>query len=495
MNRAEERKKAAALNAVDVRDVIRRAYPDVIPLLTPVQVDQLQRGIDVATINADIEQRGEVLDQRSIKGKIIHSSSYLRDPTIVAERDKVLRQRIAAKLGENVVRLEFHRLVTPTALKPTSDNPDEAAYLLIVADVYLHRGVWLMVDSSAAAIVRQMSVTDPRKWRARLLLGYRAGAIIEEITSDTGKLDRRALLSASKIGAGYYGWVDDGPTMRGLKRALKSVQDSIAKGRDEHYWWSAHRGEFPVVSKISDAVGGADWPNEAIWDMPHKIHIQALNLVNEGKLGEAAKYTLLASYQAQWCGKAVAEYIQATLKGASRVKSILEVIAVIGEIAEAVLLLWFAGEAVFRLLTRKGATLALEGGAQRQLPSGSAAGELPAAPAAPHLPPPAEPVVPPGAQTVGYDTAPAGNLAGGPKVRRFDTNIGDAIRNVRRELGLPPLPAGTVSQLHYAARGARADLEFMEWLKVNPNAPWPEKFEKMNQINERWRVRGMPGEE
>lgn len=83
-----------------------------------------------------------------------------------------------------------------------------------------------------------------------------------------------------------------------------------------------------------------------------------------------------------------------------------------------------------------------------------------------------------------------------PRPRQmFDTGLGEAIQNVRRQLGLPSLPARTVSELHAIARGRRADKEFWEWLLANPNSTWPEKFEVMNRIQARWRVRGMPGDE
>ena len=122
--------------------------------------------------------------------------------------------------------------------------------------------------------------------------------------------------------------------------------------------------------------------------------------------------------------------------------------------------------------------------------------------------PPAPPPQPPRALPPGRPaTAPGGNAPrpGGqtivtqepapPATPSQPTGLGEAIQNVRRHLGLPPLPARTVSQLHAAARGARADEEVYAWLLANPNASWPEKFEMMNRIYARWRVRGMPGDE
>lgn len=478
MNRSEERRKAAELKAVDVRDLIRRSLPDVLPLLGQAQIDQLQRVLDVAAINGALDARGSALDQRSIKGKIMHSNEYLRDPAMVAQRNNVLAQKLGTKPGENAVLLEFHRLVMPDALKPTSDNPDEAAYLLVVADVYLHRGVWIVLDSSSAAMTQQMGPTDPRKWRVRLLLGFKPGALVEEITAGTGRLSRKALLSASKIGAGYHEWVHDGPTMKALERSLKQVRENITRGRDEHIWWSNHRDQFPVVSKISDTVGRADWPNEAIWEQPHKIHVQALQLKNDGKLAEAAKFGLLAAYQAQWCAQAVSSYIEATLSGASRVRSLLEVVAAIGKVAESILEIWFVGRGIFRMLTRKSATLALEGSAQRQLPPGRPTGGPSTVPGSP-----TPTGVKPGPQTVGYGpqtAAPARNPAGRVAIKdRGD--LGESVDQIRQQLGLPPRQGGT----HFGLVGAseskqlnEARKAYMDWLVKNPDASLAEKMAK-----------------
>lgn len=98
----------------------------------------------------------------------------------------------------------------------------------------------------------------------------------------------------------------------------------------------------------------------------------------------------------------------------------------------------------------------------------------------------------PGSQTV-YSQSASTPLPRPKQV--FETDLIEGIRNVRRQLGLPPLPARTISQLHAIARGRRADKEINAWLLANPNASWPEKFEMMNRIGARWRVTGMPGDE
>jgi hypothetical protein len=368
MIRTEERKRAAELKAVDVRGLITASLPMVLPQLTAAHIDQLQRILDVAVINADIEGRGDALDRQSIKGKIIHSDRYLRDPAIVAQRDKVLTQRIIIKPGDHIIRLDYRKLLTHDALKPTSDNPDEAAYLLVVAEAYEHHGVYLELYSSAAYMIRQMAPSDPRKWSVRLVLALKSGG--GEIKTSTGSLDRNALLSVGRLSAGYYQWVSDGPTLKALESALVHVKYQIEKGLNEHMWWWDNRKEFPIVSKISDTFGGADWPAPDMWNQPRDIYLKAVKLSSNGKLTESGKFALLATYQTEWCARAVHEYAKATTKGASRVVTILEIVKVCGEIAGWILSLLAVGQGLIRLLSRKGGQAALQGGALRQLGGG-----------------------------------------------------------------------------------------------------------------------------
>ena len=178
MTRAEERKQATELKAVDARAVIRTSLPNVLPQLTAANIDQLQRVLDAAVINADIEGKGEALDRQAIRGKIIHSNEYLRNPAVVVQRNRLLAQKIVIKPSENAIPLDHRKLLTPNALKPTSDNPDEAAYL-VVAETFEHHGVWLVLDSSLGAMTQNMAPSDPRKWRVRLILGFKTAGTAE----------------------------------------------------------------------------------------------------------------------------------------------------------------------------------------------------------------------------------------------------------------------------------------------------------------------------
>jgi hypothetical protein len=249
------------------------------------------------------------------------------------------------------------------------------------------------------------------------------------------------------------------------------VWSNMRKGRDEHIWWSAHRSEFPIVSTISDAVGRADWPNERIWDQPHQVYLSARDLLSNGKLMEAGKFALLAAYQTQWCAQAVGDYIDATLSGASRVKSILEVAVVVGQVAESILAIWFVGQGVFRLLTRKSATLALEGGAQRQLPAGGQTAPTSISP--PAAPPPPKPMT----RTVSIHSEPP--AVASPKAVRKEIHA--SMSQVREQLGMPAVTQPGRLALAQEAQFERHLKEYMDYVQS--------EFKALKARNPNWTLK------
>ncbi len=199
MSRFDERKQAKALNALDVRELIKSRFPALPLRMTTDQIDHLQRVLDVAVVNAAVDTEFDELDRKSIQGRIVGSNEYLRDPAKADQAKKVLKKKLAEQRNDHVVRLDFEKLLAANALTPTSDNPDEAAYLLKVKNEYQRLGVWLRItgDSSAMALNLHPNPTDPKRWRVELILGYNPNGVIEPIESDTGMLTQKSLLSAT----------------------------------------------------------------------------------------------------------------------------------------------------------------------------------------------------------------------------------------------------------------------------------------------------------
>lgn len=501
MGREEEVKRAKQLNGLDVRGLIKTVYPALPSKMTGGQLDHLQRGLDVEVINTAVEAEFAELDRKSIKG-ITDSNRYLRDPVKAAEAQKVLKKKVAVGRSDHVVRLDLEKLVAADAFKPTSDNPDEAAYLLHVLKEYQRLGVWLRITQDNSAMARNLhpNPNDPKHWWVQLILGYDPTGVIEPITTDSGILSRQALLSVQHIGAGYGSYVHYGPTLTLLKESIDRVQAQLILGRGLHNAWAIYRIEAkPGVVWTSDKLGGATWPDESIWNMPSYALNRALHLINAGQLIESSKFVVFAAFLVDWNARAVHEYVAKTTDGAKVAVKILSVVAVAGKIAEGILLVLSVGAGLIRLLsTRGGAELA--GAATRGELSASAtsspARQLPApatsSPArqlpAPRTPTPASNAPAGRTGTIGatpYTAPPAKPLGGNRGKWGSAVDMEDVINKVRVRNGMKPLPKKTLAgpvDAYEEGLISKAHQEYLEWLRKNPDASLERKFQAHDEM-------------
>jgi len=428
------------------------------------------------------------------------------------------------------IRVNVASLLAPDALKPTSDNPDEAAYLLQVRSALDYHGVWLSVFFNQSQIARTTytALNDPRRWFVTLSLGNG-----DEFQTDTGRLTRDVILGTPLLGGGYYEHVYQGPTWRLLNEMADRVSAKVAEGWRLHHAWAQNRAEAkPGVVWTADKLGRATWPSESIWDQPHHAVVRFRTLFNKGQLMEATKYLILAATLAEWNSKAVHEYIKATMKGAEKAVSILEIAVIAGKIAESLLLLYSVGTSLIRLLGGKASTTAISTTVPRQLPAGKPQQIAPYPPSptavAPRpVPTPATPAprrmmeigpdglprhaprtsqgpVANGAPgpngTIGstpYTPPPAKHLAGGEEAlnARWGSakNMEEVINKVRVKNGMKPLPAKTNPGplgLHEDVLVKKAHDEFMAWLRANPNATLDQKVARFDVLQDVRRMLG-----
>ena len=76
-----------------------------------------------------------------------------------------------------------------------------------------------------------------------------------------------------------------------------------------------------------------------------------------------------------------------------------------------------------------------------------------------------------------------------PGVKRFNTDIGDAVDRLRQHIGLPPrkLP-GPLAELEMAELGV-AHNKYIAWMNANPNATLVQKIEELDRIKSRMGIR------
>jgi len=171
---------------------------------------------------------------------------------------------------------------------------------------------------------------DPRTFKAWLCIGYDGDAI----PTNDGQLDREELLGTVMFGAGYYNSVHRGPTQRSLDKQITILTYEINSGVDEHLRLLRRKSEAPIVSGISDFLGGADLPDLDIWDYPRKLVQRASKLNTGGNVMKSPPYLVVAAIATRNNANLLSEYADDSANGAGRAITVLKVAKTAGEVAE-----------------------------------------------------------------------------------------------------------------------------------------------------------------
>jgi hypothetical protein len=325
------RKKAIALHAADAGFLLNSTLPHVLRQMTPAQVRQVQRIMDAAVVNPGIQKQADDLYRRSILGRI--GNQFYRDPNLVRRADRVRGTMIAVTEADKRIRLNVDALLEAGALKPVSDNPDEAEYLAKVKATLERRGVWLRIgqpwvrrpDDPSAVMI------SPQVFQVWLSLGPDG----DQIPTQDGRIDRDALLNTTTLGAGYYTQVDRGPVQKALEREITRLTLDIEEGVQEHNRLRArYRHAAPGVAEISDFVGGADLPDISIWDYPTSLVLKARQANIHGNVMAPQTYLVVAAIATRNAAQLLADYAEKSGAGAAGVVSVLKVLKTAGEVAE-----------------------------------------------------------------------------------------------------------------------------------------------------------------
>ena len=230
---ADDRKRAIALKAADAKTLLQRQLPYVLSVLTPAQLAQVQRALDAEVVNPEIAKEANEVYRKSVKQQA--GALVVRDERMVHRAYRIAATQIKAGESDHHIRLDYHRLLTADALRPATDNPDEADYLRRVRNTLESKGIWLRFDKQLVHDPEAPGesgrwVMDPRTFRAWLCVGYDGDAI----PTNDGQLDREELLGTVLFGAGYYDAVHRGPTQRSLERQIAILSDDIDSGIAEH---------------------------------------------------------------------------------------------------------------------------------------------------------------------------------------------------------------------------------------------------------------------
>ena len=98
--------------------------------------------------------------------------------------------------------------------------------------------------------------------------------------------------------------------------------------------WKIRHNAFPGVTAVSDALGGADFPDSSIWEYPHKMVIKAMDLNVDGNVRATQAYLVVAAIATRNSAQLLADYIDDMSEGIERAVAVLKVAKAAGEVAE-----------------------------------------------------------------------------------------------------------------------------------------------------------------
>jgi hypothetical protein len=324
----ERRKRATGLHAQDARALLQAKLPFVLQNLTAAEVSQLQKVLDAAVIDPELEKEAKKYYDRA--GVWTSEGSAIWDEGAKRKADRIMAGYISIGEWDKRLRLDYKKLLEANALNPVTDNPDEAAYLETIKKTLDKRGVWLHIERDIAT---GTNVLDPRKFTVWLTLGPDG----DTIPTDTGKLTRDVLLNTTELGAGYYERVYLGPVQKALEREMNRLDNEISSGQSQHQSLGEIRRHSPIVAAISDGLGGADFPDYSIWDPPFHMLLRAKEFNIGGNVRASRAFLVTAAILTRTCAEVLAAYIDKTSSGAERAVTVLKVAKTAGEVAGVVL--------------------------------------------------------------------------------------------------------------------------------------------------------------
>jgi hypothetical protein len=326
------RRRASALKAADARALLEASLPFAMGHLDGGELDRMQRVLDAAVVNPAVRKEADDLYRRSV---IAQSGSVVnRDPGMVRRADEMMENAVPVSEADKRIRLDFASLLSPDALTPRTDNPDEVAYLARVRATLAARGVWLRFEPKLVRDPDDPSrwIVDPRSFTAWLSMGPDGGAI----PTETGEITRESLVGTTAIGAGYYERVDQGPTQSALDHEVKRLLGDIESGVEQHNMLAQiRRDAFPGVTEAADLLGGADFPDRSMWDQPHQLVLRAMEMNVGGNVSGSQAFLVAAAIVTRNAARLLAAYIDDTSSGAERAVKVLKVAKAAGEVAQA----------------------------------------------------------------------------------------------------------------------------------------------------------------
>lgn len=313
-------------------------------------VGRVQQVLDAALRNHEVVASFNAASHNAVIFKSPQGS--MKDSQLAARADRLPKTTVPIRKSDTRIRLNFHLLISPEQLRPTTDNPDETKYFRKLFEALVDRGVWLRIDHCWINSPGDISPSAKNSFRA--WLSY--GADGPEIPSVGGLLTREALLSVVVIGNGYYDEVYQGTILRKVSELIRNVDKQILEGKQLHQELTRLRQQAtPGVASVSDVIGGTSFPDLKMWDLPFSLLLESMEHRSGGRLKESSKHVAMAAALTRLCSACLEEYSTKTNLGAEKAVRILEFLRKAGKVAECGLLIFGVYSVAARILARRAA--------------------------------------------------------------------------------------------------------------------------------------------
>jgi hypothetical protein len=319
--------------------------------LDRTMVGRIQQVLDAAVRNHEVVASVNMAAQKALL--FVSPQGSMKDSQLAARADRLPKIIEPIRKSDRRLRLNFHLLIPPGHLRPTSDNPDEKRYFRTLYEALVDRGIWLRFDHRWIDAPGDMSPNARNSFRA--WLSY--GADGPEIPSVGEQLTRETLLSIVVVGKGYYGEVYEGGILRKINELISHVDKRILEGKQLHQELVVLRRQgTPGVAKVSDALGGTSFPSVKMWDAPFALLLEAMEHRSNGKLKDSSSCVAAAAALTTLCSLRLEEYSSKTKLGAEQAVKILELLRKAGKVAECGLLIGGVYSVAARVLARRATT-------------------------------------------------------------------------------------------------------------------------------------------
>lgn len=106
---------------------------------------------------------------------------------------------------------------------------------------------------------------------------------------------------------------------------IRPIEIRIAGGRSRHESMNEIRSDQFIVSRVSDVLGGVDWPSMSIWGLPEQWMKLAQACLRENRYEKAVIALEYAERTSAQASRTLHEAIEGTISGAGRAVTTLEI--------------------------------------------------------------------------------------------------------------------------------------------------------------------------